>query len=93
MRVEREVQVLSELGYRGATPVLKHMQVGLALILPTHNHTQRGNRLVQVLTTASRFLLDRQVMTQYFSYWRSHPDCKIAICAGFSRYFFALESV
>lgn len=39
MRVKREVQVLSELGHRGATPVLKHMQIGLALILPTH--TQR----------------------------------------------------
>jgi len=36
MRIKREVQVLSELGYRGATPVLKHMKVGLALILPTH---------------------------------------------------------
>lgn len=41
MRVEREVQVLSELSYRGATPVLKHMQVGLALILQTHNHTEK----------------------------------------------------
>lgn len=55
MRVEREVQVLSELGYRGATPVLEHMQVGLSFILPTHNHTQRGNRLVHAATRASHF--------------------------------------
>lgn len=36
MRIEREMQVFSELGYRGTAPVLKHMKVGLALILPTH---------------------------------------------------------
>lgn len=36
MRIEGEVQVFSELGYRGTTPVLKHMKVGLALILSTH---------------------------------------------------------
>lgn len=36
MGVKREVQVFSELGNRGSTPVLEHMQIGLALILPTH---------------------------------------------------------
>lgn len=46
VRVEREVQVLSELGYRGAAPVLKHVKVGLALILLTHNNTARGHKLV-----------------------------------------------
>lgn len=56
MRVEREVQVLSELGYRWATPVLKHMQVGLALKLPTHTH--RGDRLVHELTSAAHLLLN-----------------------------------
>lgn len=40
MRVEREVQILSELGYRWATPILKHMEVRLALILQTNNTTQ-----------------------------------------------------
>lgn len=35
VRVEREVQVLSQLGYRGATPVFKHMQIGLTFILQT----------------------------------------------------------
>lgn len=44
MRVEREVQVLSELGDRGATPVLEHMQVGLALILPTHTQRKQVSR-------------------------------------------------
>ncbi len=88
MRVEREVQVLSELGYRGATPVLEHMQVGLALILPTHSHTQRGNRLVHAVTTVSHLLLNRQVLLQYFSYWSSRPDCEITICTGFSGYIF-----
>lgn len=40
MRIEREVQVLSQLGYRRAAPVLKHVKVSLALILSTHNHTR-----------------------------------------------------
>lgn len=44
MRVEREVQVLSELGDRGATPVLEHMQVGLALILATHRERKQVSR-------------------------------------------------
>lgn len=35
------MQVLPELGYGGAAPVLEHMQVGLALILSTHKHTRR----------------------------------------------------
>ena len=61
MRVVRVVQVLSELGYRGATPVLKHMQVGLSLILQTHRDTQT-DRLVQAAATASHLVLKRQVM-------------------------------
>lgn len=58
MRVQREVQVFSELGYRGATPVLKHMQVGLALVLPTHNH----------ITNASHFIVDRLIWQKGFSW-------------------------
>lgn len=42
MRIEREVQVLSELGYRGATPVLKHVQIGLALKLQTQSHRKEA---------------------------------------------------
>lgn len=41
MRVKREVQVLSELGYRGATPVLEHMQIGLAFILAKHTYRKQ----------------------------------------------------
>lgn len=39
VRIEREVQVLSQLGCRGTAPVLKHVKVSLALILSTQNHT------------------------------------------------------
>lgn len=80
MRVEREVQVLSELGDRGATPVLEHMQVGLALILPTH--TQRGNRSADAVTTASHFLFR----------WRfSASATAFDIRSGFSRCIHLLE--
>lgn len=55
------MQVPSELGYGGAAPVLEHVQVSLALKLPTHNHkTQREIRSVHAVTTAPHLALNRQ---------------------------------
>lgn len=48
MRVEREVQVLSELGHRWSTPVFKHMQIGLALILATHKKRKHTHLYIYI---------------------------------------------
>ena len=68
MRVEREVQVLSELGDRGATPVLEHMQVGLALILATHRERKQVSRWRNNSITFPIL-----VALQCFSHRSSHP--------------------
>lgn len=48
MRVKREVQVLSELGHRWSTPVFKHMQIGLALILAAHKKRKHTHLYIYI---------------------------------------------
>lgn len=67
MGVEREVQVLPELSYRGAAPVFKHMQVGLAFILQTH--TDRGSSVSDRLSV-SLLVICQLVSTAPNSYGR-----------------------